>query len=139
MGYSPRDILEYVIDKELEADFLVSNTMHKMGYSIGEITDAKFINHDNVYYLKSKSYKLNLPINDEDICNSIEKKSLVSAFISRYKDTYQVEFLVHRFTREQQVENAEEIAHTVVQFMILKTIVALRLDTPEKIDSYIKN
>ena len=139
MNYSPKDILKYVIDNEKEADFLVANAMHKRGYSIGEITDARFVCHEEGYYLRSKSYDINLLIEDEDIAGALKKDMLVSAFICRKDNSYQVRFLVHRFSKEEASSeaNADEIARTVVQFMIIRTVIALRLDSPQKIDEYI--
>lgn len=139
MNYSPKDILNYVIENEKEADFLVSNALHKMGYSIAEITDARFVRHEEGYYLRSKAYDVNVLIQTEDIVASLDEGHYVSAFISRDNKNYQVSFLVHPFSKDEVDNNAEEIAKTVVKFMIFNTIRTLRLDTPEKVDNYISN
>ena len=138
MNYMPKDILDYVIENEREADFLVANTLHKSGYSIGEITDARFIKRDGIYLIKSKTYNINSEINDTDIINALDNNIYVSAFLSRLNDNYHLQFFVHNCSTSEKDDNAEIIARTVVQFMIYRTIITLRLDSIEKVEDYMK-
>lgn len=137
MNYSPIDILDYVIDNNKEADFLVAITMHKLNYSIGEITDLKFKIMDNRVLAKSATYKINESISDIDVVAAVAGGKYVSGFLSRYIDKYQLHFLVHDCMVEDKSSVEEEIAERVVQYMILKTIKQLRLDTPKKVDEYL--
>lgn len=139
MGYTPVEILDYVIDNEKEADFMVSMTMHKYGYSIGEITDVIFKWKDDHLKMISKAYKLNQIIDDPDIVIAAQAGKYISSFISRYNDAYQIHFLVHDCMKEDKEKYDDEITKRVIQYMIFKTIKQLRLDTPEKVDSYLKN
>ena len=41
MQYTPRDILNYVYEKELDTQFLLATANHVQDFSIGEITDKK--------------------------------------------------------------------------------------------------
>ena len=138
MSYAPIDILEYVIENEKEADFTLAMSMHKGGYSIGEIPDIRFVWKDDVMTMKSNAYKLNETIEDPDIMIACKAGKYISVFLSRYGEHYQIHFLVHECLNEEKPQNEEEITERVVQYMILKTIKQLRLDTPEKIDSYLK-
>ena len=137
MSYTPVDILDYVIDNEMESGFLLSITMHKMGYSIGEITDLKLMWHGDRLFMKSKTYSINQNVTDADIMIASKSGKYISAFISRFNEEYQVHFLVHECMAEDKSNHEDEIAKRVVQYMILKTIIQLRLDTPEKAEKYI--
>lgn len=136
MNYSPIDILDYIIDNNKEADFLVAITMHKLNYSIGEITDLKFKVVGEKVLAKSTTYNINEHITDVDIITAVLAGKYVSGFLSRYMNTYQLHFLVHDCMMEDKSGQEEEIAERVVQYMILKTIKQLRLDTPKKADEY---
>ena len=136
-NYTPIDILEYILDNEKEADFMVSLTMHKCGYSIGELTDLELYWDEERLFLRSKLYKINNQITDEDIMVASKAGKYISAFLSRYNDTFQVHFLVHECMIEDKNVYEDEIAQRVIQYMILKTIKQLRLDTPDKVDEYI--
>lgn len=137
MATTPRDMLNYVLDNELDYKFLSNMTLHKMDYSIAEIVDSRFTNILEVIRLTSPTYKLNLEIKDDDIITAVKNGLYVSSFISRHADDYQVHFLVHSFPAEMKPKFEDEIARDVVNYMILKTIIALRLDSEAKIDSYV--
>lgn len=139
MTYTPIEILDYILDNNKDADFMLSMSMHKMGYSIGEIPDVQFIWKDEKMNIISKAYNLNREVADLDIMVANKAGKYISAFISRFGEMYQIHFLVHDCMVEEKAANEEEIAERVVQYMILKTIKQLRLDTPEKIEKYIKN
>jgi len=135
--YSPTDILDYVIENEYEADFMVSLAHHKGNYTIAEIVDAKYLNKDGEHILKSASYEIRLHIKDEEIIAAINAGKYISSFISRKDAEYQVHFFIHDFNKEDKSEHEEEILKAVIQYMILKTIIKLRLDSPDKIKEYI--
>ena len=138
MSYSPVDILDYVLENDKDADFFVAISLHKYGYSIGEIPDLKLEWTDEKLYLKSDAYNLSQPVADMDIMIASKSGKYISAFISRFNNTYQIHFLVHEYFKEEKSKYEEEIANRVVQYMILKAIKQLRLDSPEKVDNYIK-
>lgn len=138
MAYSPIDILDYVLDNGKEADFMVSITMHKGGYSIGEITDLKLKWKEERLKMFSKTYSINQDVTDTDIMIASKAGKYISAFLSRFGDMYQVHFLVHDCMEEDKEANEDEIAMRVIQYMILKTIKQLRFDTPEKVEQYLK-
>lgn len=137
MTYTPTDILDYVINNDLESAFMASMLMHKGNYSIAEIGDGKFINRNEKVRLMSKTYDINLTIEDPEIIAAINSGMYISTFYARHDSNYQVHFFVHRLKADQKALHEDEITKTVVQYMIIKTIIALRLDTPQKIDSYI--
>lgn len=137
MATTPQDMLSYVLDNELDYKFLSAVTLHRMNYSIAEIVDSRFTDILGVVRLVSPSYKLNLEITDDDIITAVRNGLYVSSFISRHEESYQVHFLVHRFPSEMKPRFEDETARDVVNYMILKTIIALRLDTESKIDSYV--
>ncbi len=136
MGYSPRDILNYVYEKELDTDFLLAIASHKQNFSIGEITDRKIEKRGQDYYLVSKSYKLDIKLTDDEILTAAMNGLYISAFISRKDEQYNVHFLVHRYPDSMKSKFEEEITKEVVDYMIGGTIMALRLDTPQKVDEY---
>lgn len=134
---TPTDMLKYVIDNELEFDFITAISAQTGNYSIAEITDKKFVGHDSSYKFKSQMYSLNLDITDDEILTGIINKLYISAFISRKDNNYQVHFFVHQYPESMKERFDEAITKEVIQYMILKTIIALRLDTELKIDKYI--
>lgn len=138
MSYSPTDILDYILDNEKDADFMLSLSMHKHGYSIGEIPDFTLEWNDDKLMMKSSIYKIEIQVSDMDIMIASKNNKYISAFISRFNNTYQIHFLVHEYFKEEKSKYEEEIANRVVQYMILKAIKQLRLDSPEKVDNYIK-
>lgn len=134
---TPQDIYNYVVKSGKESDFLSAIMLQKHNYSIAEIADTAFRMEDGVCRLQSKQYKLNLVIQDEDIVAAVHNHLYITAFISRQVEQYQVHFLVHRYPSAMKAQFEEEIAQEVVRYMILKTIVALRLTTWKKVDEYI--
>jgi len=138
-GYSPRDILLYVVEEKLEADFLTAIMMHKQDFSIAEIADRELWIVEGKCYLKAESYGLNLEVTDEEIIAAVKAKMYVSVFLAKYEDNRQLHFFVHRCPIAKKAENEEQIAEEVVQYMIFKTILTLRLDTPDKVKEYCKN
>lgn len=136
--YTPYDMLNYVIEHKMEASFFTALSMHVGNYSIGEIADKEFEEKNGKYYFCSKSFKIRVEVTDEDVITAFLNKLYVSAFISRQDETYQVHFLVHRYPESMKSQFDDKITDEVVQYMILKTIVALRLDTKEKIRKYCK-
>lgn len=137
MKPTPTDMLQYVLNEELEADFLVALSLHKQNYSIGEIADKTFEKKDGQVYLCSNQYNLHTPIQDDDILTAIHNGLYVSVFIARKDDSYQLHFLVSQYPVSMKAQFDELIAREVVQYMILKTIIALRLDSEEKIKEYL--
>lgn len=136
MAYTPIDILDYILDNNKDADFMLAMSMHKMGYSIGEIPDAKFEWKDEQMSIHSEVYRLQREVGDMDIMIANKAGKYISTFISRFDESYQIHFLVHDYMVEEKSEHEEEIAERVVQYMILKTIKQLRLDTPQKVDTF---
>lgn len=111
--------------------------IQKKKYSIAEIADAVFSTQGGTCRMESKQYRLNLNIEDGDIVTAPQNHLLITAFISRHEEQYQIHFPVHRYPAAMKARFEEEIAREVVRYMILKTIVALRLDTWKKVDEYI--
>lgn len=136
MSYTPYDIYNYIKEKELEFDFLQALSNCKNEFSIGEITDREFVVGDEVR-LKSKTYNLDIEIQDEDISVPVRNGVYVSAFISRYQENYNVHFLVHKYPVSMKETFDESILKEVLEYMILMTIVQLKLDTLEKVTEYI--
>lgn len=137
MQYTPKQIVDYIIDEGLEADFLANMQMHKGDFSIGEIPDKKFVIRDGKCIFKSKMYSINTEISDEDISNAAANKSYISAFVSRKSDDYNVHFLVHKYPEGDKEKYEDEITMEVVRYMITMTVLALRLDNIEKVKAYI--
>lgn len=135
---TPRDMLDYVVNNHRESDFLSSVALHKGNYSIGEIADKRFKENNGEYKFISNDYKINIVIEDDEIATAIHNGLYITPFISRKDDVYQVHFLVHQYPESMKERFEENIVKEVVEYMILKTIVALRLDTEKKIDDYIK-
>lgn len=134
---SPRDILEYIINEGLESEFLLSVSRFKNNYTIGEIGDGRFTVKDGVTYFRSKGFNINVPVDDDNVAAAVADKQYISAFISRKDDAYQVHFLVHKYPESMKTQFDEIIVKEVIQYMILKTVVALRLDTFEKVNEYV--
>lgn len=134
---TPKDIFNYVMENKLDFDFISALMRHTNNFSIAEITDKKFDFRNNQYYLTSSSYKLNLPINDDEIKAALSNELYVSAFISRKDASYNVHFLVHKYPTAMKSQFEEEITFEVIRYMIMNTIIVLRLDTFEKIHQYI--
>lgn len=138
MAYTPVDILDYILDNNRDADFMLAMSMHKMGYSIGEIPDVKFEWNDDKMSILSDAYRLQREVADMDIMVANRAGKYISTFISRFGEMYQIHFLVHDYMVEEKSAHEEEIAERVVQYMILKTIKQLRIDTPEKAEQFMK-
>lgn len=147
MSYSPIDILKIVKEGDNVADFFSALTKHVENYTIAEITDKEFKilnvkskeNPEKTiqkYKLRSKAYNINVEITDDEIITAMLNKLYISPFISRKDDVYQVHFLVHRYPEAMKSRFEEEIANEVFDYMMLQTIVVLRLDTPEKVRTY---
>lgn len=137
--YMPRDILEYVLDEKLEADFLTAIMLHKQNYSIAEIADRELWTVDDRCYIKSSSYGINIEVSDAEIVSAIRNRQYVSVFLSKSGEDRQLHFFVHKCMIDEKKNNEELIAEEVVQYMLLKSIVTLRLDTPEKVKDYCLN
>ena len=135
---TPKDIYNYVVKSGKESDFLSAIMCQKGNYSIAEIADADFSIEGGVCRLQSKLYKLNLAIQDEDIVAAAANHLYISAFISRHEEQYQVHFFAHPYPAAAKAQFEEEIAQEVVRYMILRTIVALRLTTWKKVDEYVR-
>jgi hypothetical protein len=137
MQYTPRDILDYIYDKKLDTQFLLTLSGHKQNFLIGEITDKEIVKRGEDFYLVSKSYKLDIKITDDEVLTAAMNGLYISAFISRKEDSYQVHFLVHQYPESMKARFEEEITKDVIDYIIYGTIMALRLDTPEKIQAYL--
>ena len=138
MSYTPRDILAYVYEKHLEDEFLLALASHVENFSIGEITDKRIEKRGEDYFLVSKAYALDIKLTDDEILTAAMNGLYISAFISRKEDNYKLHFLVHKYPQSMKSRFEEEITKEVIDYMIQGTILALRLDTPEKIERYVK-
>lgn len=138
MGYTPRDMLEYVYENHLDGEFLLALASHVENFSIGEITDKRIEKRGEDYFLVSKAYALDIKLTDDEILTAAMNGLYISAFISRKEDNYKLHFLVHKYPQSMKSRFEEEITKEVVDYMIQGTILALRLDTPEKIERYVK-
>ena len=56
MQYTPRDILNYVYEKELDTQFLLVTANHVQDFSIGEITDKTLKQDKNLPHVFQSSY-----------------------------------------------------------------------------------
>ena len=82
MAYTPNDIYDYIIENDRESEFLQAITLHKQNFSIGEITDRRFlVKEDKTVKFISKMYKINIQITDDDIITAVMNGLYVSAFI----------------------------------------------------------
>ena len=138
MSYTPRDILNFVYENKLDSDFLFALANHVQNFSIGEITDKKIEKRDDEYFLVSKAYSLDIKLVDDEILTAAINGLYISAFVSRKEDKYNIHFLVHQYPASMKSRFEEEITKDVIDYMIHGTIIALRLDTPEKVKEYIK-
>ena len=138
MSYTPRDILAYVYEKHLEDEFLLALASHVENFSIGEITDKRIEKRGEDYFLVSKAYALDIKLTDDEILTAAMNGLYISAFISRKEENYKIHFLVHKYPESMKPRFEEEITKEVLDYMIQGTILALRLDTPEKIERYVK-
>lgn len=138
MSYTPQDILKYIHENELDTDFLLALTGHACNFSIGEIADKEIEKRDDSYYLVSKSFSLDMKITDDEILTAAINGLYISAFISRKDDDYRVHFLVHQYPISMKSRFEDEITREVIDYMILGTVVTLRLDTPQKVKDYLK-
>lgn len=134
---TPLDIYNYILRTGKESDFLSAILLQKQGYSIGEIPDAVFEVSESVCRLKSRQYWLDLEIGDEEISAAVRNGSYVTAFLSRQGDNYQLHFLTHPYPAAEKPAFEEPIVREVVRYMILKTVIALRLTTWKKVDEYL--
>ena len=132
MQYTPSDILNYVYEKELDTQFLLAMANHVQDFSIGEITDKKIEKRGEDFYLISEAYHLDIKITDDEVMTAAINGLYISAFISRKDDNYRV-----HFPDQMKARFEEEITKDVVDYMIYGTIMALRLDTPEKVNAYL--
>ena len=138
MSYTPRDILAYVYEKHLEDEFLLALASHVENFSIGEITDKRIEKRGEYYFLVSKAYALDIKLTDDEILTAAMNGLYISEFISRKEENYKIHFLVHKYPESMKPRFEEEITKEVIDYMIQGTILALRLDTPEKIERYVK-
>ena len=137
MSYTLGDILAYVYENHLEDEFLLALASHVENFSIGEITDKKIEKRGEYYFLVSKAYALDIKLTDDEILTAAMNGLYISAFISRKEDNYKLHFLVHKYPKSMKSRFEEEITKEVIDYMIQGTILALRLDTPDKIHSYL--
>ena len=137
MSYTPRDILAYVYEKHLEDEFLLALASHVENFSIGEITDKRIEKRGEDYFLVSKAYALDIKLTDDEILTAAMNGLYISASISRKEENYKIHFLVHKYPQSMKSRFEEEITKEVIDYMIQGTILALRLDTPDKIHSYL--
>lgn len=138
MSYTPKDIVKFIFDEKLDGDFVVALASHVQGFSIGEIVDKEFKERDGRYRFISKGYNINVELDDEYVTTAIHNKLYISAFISRNNDVYQVHFLVHQYPESMKSRFEEEILNDVIRYMITNTVIALRLDSKDKVKDYIK-
>lgn len=133
---TPQDIYNSIVRDRKESEFLTAILLQKQGYSIGEIPDAVFSTQTGCR-LTSRQYGLDLEIGDEEIAAAVRSGRYVTAFLSRQGERYQLHFLTHPYPAVEKAAYEEPIAREVVRYMILKTVIALRLTTPEKVDEYL--
>lgn len=133
---TPQDIYNYIVRSGKESEFLTAILLQRQGYSIGEIPDAVF-DIQSGCRLRSRQYRLDLEIADEEIAAAVRSGRYVTAFISRQGETYQLHFLTHPYPADRKADYEEPVAREVVRYMILKTIIALRLTTWKKVDEYL--
>lgn len=117
MQYTPRDILNYVYEKELDTQFFLATANHVQDFSIGEITDKKIEKRGEDFYLVSKSYHLDIKITDDEVMTAAINGLYISAFISRKDDNYRVHFLVHQYPDQMKARFEEEITKDVVDYI----------------------
>lgn len=131
------EIVDYIFDNGLEMDFYNQVMLHKGGYSIMEIGDARFVRFGDEVQFKSDNFKLSLAINDDDIITAVNNRLYISSFIARINEDYQVSFLVHNYPISMKDRFAEQLARDVMKYMISNAVFTLRLDTIDKVKEYI--
>lgn len=131
------EVVDYIFNNGLEMDFYGQVMMHKGGYSIMEIADAKFVRFGSEVQFNSENFKLSIAITDDDIITAVINKLQISSFISRNGENYQVSFLVHNYPTSMKERFAEEIAKDVMRYMISNAVVTLKLDSIDKVKGYI--
>lgn len=134
---TPGDIVEYIMKENLESEFLLSVSRFKNNYTIGEIGDKNFVNEAGKVRFKSKGFNIDVSVEDDNVITAVMNKLYVSAFISRKESEYQLHFFVHRYPESMKEKFEENIVREVIEYMIFKTVIALRLDTVEKVNDYI--
>lgn len=137
MGYTPNQIVDYILEEHMEAEFLANMQLHKGEFSIGEIPDKYFKLREGKYFFRSKLYSINTEITDEDIITAVHNQLYISVFISRKSGMRNVHFLLHQYPKSMKSQFEDEITQEVIRYMILMTVLALRLDTKEKVKAYI--
>ncbi len=135
--YTPRQILGYVVENSYEADFLTQIALHKGGYSIAELADKEFVLRDGKLLLLAPSLSIQTPVEDPSVELAIAQARYITAFFSRKDERFEVHFLVHGCLEQEKKDYEELICREVVQYMIYKTILALRLDSPDKVNAYL--
>lgn len=136
---TPRDILNYILDNKLDLDFMAAVARQKGGFSIAEIADRTYKKMGSgSYHIVSKSYGLDMLIDDDDVFTALANGLYVSAFVSRKDNSYNLHFLVHKYPESMKPRFEEEILKDCVEYMILNTVVSLRLDSEKKVDEFIK-
>lgn len=136
MSYTPIDILDYVMDHNMEASFLKALSMCKENFTIGELAVKEFKEEEGGVRFISPDYKINVPLTDDDVITAYKNGLYVSAFISRHKEAYRVHFLCHPYPVNMKPQFEDEITKEVIKYMILQTIITLKLDNKEKIRKY---
>ena len=137
MKYTPSDIYKYIKENDYESDFMIALASNRNNYSIGEMTDARYKKKEKGWFLHSDSYHLNILMEDDDVITALTNGLYVSTFISRYQEDYNVHFLVHQYPQSMKIRFDEQILEEVIRYMVMMTILRLRLDTPEKVDEYL--
>lgn len=136
---TPKDILKYILENKLDLDFMAAVARQKGNYSIAEIADRSFKKMGNgSYHIVSPGYGLDMKIEDDDVFTALSNGLYVSAFVSRRENSYNLHFLVHKYPESMKPQFEEEILKDCIEYMILNTVVALRLDSEKKVDEYIK-
>ena len=99
---------------------------------MGRLRIRRLKNVGKIFILFQRSYHLDIKITDDEVLTAAINGLYISAFISRKDDNYRVHFLVHQYPDQMKARFEEKITKDVVDYMIYGTIMALRLDTPEK-------
>lgn len=131
------EIVDYIFDNGLEMDFYSQVMMHKGGYSIMEIGDAKFVRFGGEVQFKSENFKLSIAITDDDIITAVNNRLYISSFIARMNEDYQVSFFVHNFPTSMKERFEERLAKDVMRYMISNAVFTLKLDSIAKVKEYI--
>lgn len=134
--YTPKDILNFIKEEDLTAVFLSALAQCRQDFTIAEITDREFKEKEGKYRFLSKGCEINVELSDDDVITAVHNGLYVSAFLSRNKAAYQVHFLVHRYPVSMKSQFEEQILNEVIDYMIMMTVVALKLDAPEKVRKY---